>query len=79
MPKFTNVRNEIEIVLYKDGRLLKHPSGVEVFEPLEQIEARAGVFDNQIVKLTEEKASAEKVAADCSVAKDSAPMEIKEK
>jgi len=35
-----DVRKEIEIVYKKGGRILKHPSGVEVWESLEEIEAR---------------------------------------
>lgn len=71
-----NVRNEIEIVLYKNGRLIKHPSGVEVFEPLEVIQARATAIDEQIASLTSDKVVTEKIVTDCGAAKDSASAEI---
>jgi hypothetical protein len=51
-----NVRDKIEFEYTKTGRLVKHPSGVEVFESKADVEARAVKIDADITALTAEKA-----------------------
>ena len=55
MSRSKNVRNKIEFVYGRDGVLLKHPSGVEVFESKQQVQDDMMIINADIADLQSQK------------------------
>ena len=51
----SNIRSDIESVIFKSGIMRKHPSGVEVFESKEQIQELMAAIDVQVVEAQEQR------------------------